>query len=161
YIRCRRKHAVRAATFAKGEKPRNLIADRACEAATAHMERKMSRLCGAAIAAAIVLLAEMPVAQAQPRIQAGALTCRFGPRIGALLASCRQGTCRLFGSRRYVENYSGAIPRFGFDVGVTAGGVMRWRVVTRTRALGRGALAGNYVGASADASLGFGVGANV
>jgi len=116
--------------------------------------------CWAALAAAIVLVAEMPVAQAQPRILAGTLTCRMGPSIGALIASRRQVTCRFFKRRHHVERYSGAITRFGLDVGVTAGGVMRWRVVTRTTSLGRGALAGNYVGASADASFGLGVGAN-
>ena len=115
---------------------------------------------GAMVAAAIVLLAEGPVAQAQPRLQVGTLRCTIGPSVGALIASRRQLTCRFFKNRRHVENYSGAMTRFGFDVGVTAGGVMRWRVVTRTRALGRGALAGTYVGASADASLGLGVGAN-
>jgi len=115
---------------------------------------------GAAIAVAVVLLAEMPVAQAQPRIKAGTLTCRMGPSIGALIASRRRIQCRFVKIGRQVENYSGAITRFGFDVGVTAGGVMRWRVVARTRALGRGALAGTYVGASGDVSLGLGIGAN-
>ena len=45
--------------------------------------------------------------------------------------------------------------------GVYRRGVMRWRVVSRTRSLGRGALAGNYVGASGDVSLGLGAGGNV
>jgi hypothetical protein len=37
---------------------------------------------------------------------------------------------------------------------------MTWSVLARTRTIGRGVLAGNYVGASGDISLGFGLGAN-
>jgi hypothetical protein len=36
---------------------------------------------------------------------------------------------------------------------------MTWSVLARTRRIGRGVLAGHYVGASADASVGLGVGA--
>src|SRR5262245_19772409 len=87
---------------------------------------------GATIVAAIVLLAEIPAAQAQqPRIQVGTLLCRMGPSIGAVIASRRRIQCRFTKSGGRVENYAGAITRFGFDVGVTAGGVMRWRVVAR------------------------------
>ena len=103
---------------------------------------------------------DVSAAQAQARTQVGTLTCRMGPSVGALIASRRRLTCRFTKAGGRVENYSGAITRFGFDLGVTAGGVMRWRVVARTRSLGRGALAGTYVGASGDVSLGLGVGAN-
>jgi hypothetical protein len=62
------------------------------------------------------------------------------------------------GGRR--ENYSGSVTRFGLDLGFTVGGVMRWTVLARTRVTGRGILAGHYVGASGDISLGVGIGAN-
>src|SRR5262249_41515472 len=52
-----------------------------------------------------------------------------------------------------------SVTRFGLDVGATAGGVMSWAVLIRTRGLRRGALAGHYVGLSGDASLGIGGGA--
>ena len=42
---------------------------------------------------------------------------------------------------------------------ITVGGVMTWSVLARTRRIGRGVLAGHYVGASADASVGVGIGA--
>jgi len=48
----------------------------------------------------------------------------------------------------------------GLDLGVFGGGVMVWGVFTGTVA-GPGFLAGDYVGASGEASLGVGVGANV
>jgi uncharacterized protein DUF992 len=120
------------------------------------------RLAGSAtIAAATVLLLEVHSARAQPRIQVGTLACSVGPSVGALIASRRRINCRFIRTNGPPETYSGAITRFGLDVGITTGGVMRWRVVARTRALGRGAIAGTYVGASGDVSLGVGVGANV
>lgn len=115
---------------------------------------------GAMLVGAVALLADPSTAQAQRRTEAGTLRCTMGPSIGALVASRQRLRCR-FTSGGRVENYSGTITRFGLDVGITAGGVMRWVVLARTRSLGRGALAGNYVGASGDISLGIGAGANV
>jgi hypothetical protein len=114
----------------------------------------------AVLLATIALLADQSAAQAQSRTQAGTLRCTMGPSIGAVIASRQRLRCS-FTSGGKVENYSGTITRFGIDVGFTAGGVMSWIVLARTRSLGRGALAGNYVGASGDVSLGLGGGANV
>ena len=106
------------------------------------------------------LLFEIPIAAAQPRIEAGTLTCRIGPGVGALIASRRQMTC-FYRPRegRRVEQYSGTITRFGFDVGITAGGIMSWVVLVRTTVSRSGALAGHYIGASGEASFGLGPGA--
>jgi hypothetical protein len=97
---------------------------------------------------------------ARDRTEAGTLTCRIGPGIGAVIASHRQMRCRFDprGGGR-VEEYSGTITRFGLDIGVTAASVMRWVVFVRTRVFRSGALAGHYVGASGEASLGVGGGA--
>jgi len=96
---------------------------------------------------------------AQRALQLGTLVCRMGPRVGVVVGSRQRLRCRYtqIGSGR-VENYAGRITRFGLDVGVTLGGVMRWRVLANTRGQQNGALSGQYVGASADASLGFGIG---
>ena len=48
----------------------------------------------------------------------------------------------------------------GLDIGVKGGGRMIWAVFAPTSGYVRGALAGNYVGASADVTLGVGLGAN-
>jgi hypothetical protein len=48
----------------------------------------------------------------------------------------------------------------GLDLGVTAGGVMAWAVFAPSTSVPHNALAGKYVGASGDLSLGVGVGAN-
>jgi hypothetical protein len=108
------------------------------------------------------LFADQAAAQAESRLEVGTLRCSMGPSIGALVASRQRLRCTFSPVRGgKVERYTGTITRVGFDVGVTVGGVMRWRVVARTRSLGRGALAGNYVGASGDVSLGIGGGGNV
>jgi hypothetical protein len=58
-------------------------------------------------------------------------------------------------------HYTGTITRLGLDVGVTGGGRLFWGVFAPTSHIGPGALRGNFVGASGNASLGVGLGANV
>jgi hypothetical protein len=99
-------------------------------------------------------------AQAQTRVEIGTLICTAGT--GALLGSRRQLTCHFNRvSGQPTEHYAGSVTRLGVDVGATAGGILSWRVLARTRDVGRGAIAGRYVGVSADASLGLGVGAKI
>lgn len=127
------------------------------------MTLQVMRRAAAAVAAITVVLlaAETPAGAEQARVKLGTLNCRVGPSIGALIASRRRMACRFEASDGRVERYSGTITRFGLDVGVTAGGVMTWSVVARTRRRNAGALAGHYVGVSAEASLGLGAGAKV
>jgi hypothetical protein len=115
-----------------------------------------------ATTAAILFTLVPEPAQAQSRFTVGRLICRLGPSVGLILGSRQRLQCRFIraaGGR--VERYLGTVTRFGLDLGVTVGGVMNWTVLARTRSLGRGMLAGHYVGASGDASLGVGVGAKV
>jgi hypothetical protein len=58
------------------------------------------------------------------------------------------------------EVYTGSISKFGLDIGATAGGEMVWSVFAPSNKT-FGALAGNYGGASAEATVGAGLGANV
>ena len=58
------------------------------------------------------------------------------------------------------EVYTGSITKFGLDLGATAGGEMVWAVYAPTNRR-FGALAGHYGGATAEATVGAGVGANV
>jgi Protein of unknown function (DUF992) len=58
------------------------------------------------------------------------------------------------------EFYSGVINKLGVDLGGTRGGVMVWAVYApTTRAAGF--LAGTYAGASAEVTVGGGIGANI
>jgi uncharacterized protein DUF992 len=116
-------------------------------------------LAAALVIAAMVLPFEAVAEPAQRATQLGTLVCRLGPRVGLVIGSRQRLKCRYtqIGSGR-VENYVGRVTRFGLDLGITTGGIMRWRVLARTRGQQNGALSGQYVGASADASLGVGIG---
>ncbi len=97
------------------------------------------------------------------RVRAGELVCRGGPSVGLIVGSSQRLSCtfRSFQSgRRYT--YSGTMRRVGFDIGITSASRLLWVVFSaRSARLKRSTLAGNYVGASGDASFGFGAGANV
>ena len=115
------------------------------------------------IAAATLLLA---IAAAEPaaaqQVRAGLLTCDVSAGIGLIITSQKQLTCTFAPDRSGImrEDYDGTITKYGLDLGVIGGGIMVWVVFTETVA-GPGFLAGEYVGASGEASLGAGVGANV
>lgn len=118
-------------------------------------------LTGIAAAAVAIALAGPAPAQAPQRAKVGTLTCDISGGIGMIIASQKEVQC-LFtpaepGPR---EVYVGAIRKFGLDIGATGGGQMVWSVYAPTTAR-RAALAGNYVGASAQATVGAGLGANV
>jgi hypothetical protein len=94
-------------------------------------------------------------------IRQGVLTCRTSASIGLIVGSRQRLACQFKADRGWTQNYAGTIGRLGLDVGVTAGGVMVWAVLASTANVPRGALAGTFVGASGDASLGVGAGANL
>ena len=101
-------------------------------------------------------------AQAQGPFRVGGLTCSTGPRVGLVLGSRQDMRCvfRASGTgNQYI--YAGTIRRLGLDVGITRGGTLFWAVFARNSPIGRGTVRGNYVGASANAALGMGLGANV
>jgi|SRR5687768_6514729 hypothetical protein len=99
-------------------------------------------------------------AQAQ-NVQAGTLVCDVSGGIGMIIASQRDMACTFTNSRGEPEVYVGRIRRFGLDVGATTGGQMVWTVLAPSGRYSRGALAGSYSGASAEATVGAGLGANV
>jgi Protein of unknown function (DUF992) len=117
------------------------------------------RLVGAA-ALGLALASAAPAAAQQ--VRAGLLTCDVSAGIGLIITSQKQLTCTFAPDRAGLmrEDYDGTITKYGLDVGLFGGGVMMWAVFTGTVA-GPGFLAGDYVGASGEASVGAGVGANV
>jgi hypothetical protein len=115
---------------------------------------------GAMIVALAAVTSGGESAQAQ-RIRAGVLNCDVSAGIGLIIGSQRQVNC-LFtpdvpGPQ---EGYYGTITKFGLDVGATAGGSMLWAVYADT-SRGYGFLAGDYAGASGEATVAVGLGANV
>jgi hypothetical protein len=120
----------------------------------------MSRGSMGLIAAAVVLMLARSAA-AQDRVQAGTLGCDISAGIGLILGSQRTLNCTFTpATPGPVEYYTGTISKFGIDVGTTTGGTMTWLVYAPTsRPLG--GLAGDYGGATAEATVGAGLGANV
>jgi Protein of unknown function (DUF992) len=116
--------------------------------------------------AALTLVAAIPAmvaasAAAQERVQVGELTCDISGGVGLILGSQRTLNCTFMPSTPGpVEHYTGTLTKLGVDIGVTSGGAMIWLVYAPTSRPG-GALAGSYGGATAEASVGAGVGANV
>ena len=111
---------------------------------------------------AIVLAAASAGPAAAQQARAGLLTCDLSAGIGLIVTSQKQVSCSFAPDRPGVvrEDYDCTITKFGLDLGVVGGGVLVWAVFTETVA-GPGFLAGDYVGASGEASLGVGLGANV
>jgi hypothetical protein len=115
-----------------------------------------------AAVAALSLSIAATSAQAQGRIRAGGLACNLAPTVGLIIGSRQRIDCTFTPSAGGpVERYSGHVNRLGIDLGVTAGGRMIWGVFARTSKLPPRTIAGTYVGASGDISLGLGGGANV
>ena len=100
-------------------------------------------------------------ATAQERVQADQLTCDISGGIGLIFGSQRALNCTFAPSAPGpVEFYAGTLTKLGVDIGVTAGGVLVWVVYAPTSRLA-GALSGSYGGATAEATVVGGVGANV
>lgn len=110
-------------------------------------------------ALAVAFLATTSVAQAA--VQTGMLECRTGPRIGLIIGSRVKMECIFRPNAGPVQRYSATEGRIGVDLGITAGGVLAWAVFAPSSSVAAGALAGKYGGASGDAAVGVGVGANV
>jgi Protein of unknown function (DUF992) len=118
----------------------------------------MPKLRSTALLLALCTVAAPAFAQ---EAKVGLLTCNASDRIGLIVGSSQKLSCIFTPERRVPERYFGAINRIGPDIGASTGGVMSWAVFAPTEGLLRGALAGEYVGATASASLGLGVGAQV
>jgi hypothetical protein len=111
------------------------------------------------LAAAGLFIGSTPLAAANV-VHVGALTCNTGPSVGLLIGSQQQMNCLFISRAGWRENYTGMINRLGLDIGLTAGGRLAWRVYAPSSGVKPHALAGNYVGGSANASLVVGAGAN-
>ena len=99
-------------------------------------------------------------ASARSGIRVGTLTCNVEGGVGLVLGSRRNMACTFRPTSGRREAYSGRITRIGIDIGVTRRAKMTWLVFAPGK-LKAGSLAGNYGGASAQATIGVGLGANV
>lgn len=116
-----------------------------------------------ACAGAIVLTAAEASAQAraQGQVEAGVLNCDVEGGIGLIVTSQKEIACTFRNSRGQTDVYTGVIRKFGLDIGATTQGKIVWSVFAPSGGVPRGALAGSYVGATGEATVGAGLGANV
>jgi hypothetical protein len=112
------------------------------------------------VAVAVAGLAAASAADAAPHgVRVGDLTCNVASGWGFVFGSSKDLHCTFRGNG-HIEHYTGSISKFGVDIGYTEGGVLVWGVFAPTSDMRQGALAGDYVGGSAQVTAVLGVGAN-
>ena len=100
-------------------------------------------------------------AQADSGVKLGVLTCGIDGGVGYIIGSSKGVSCVFKpGNGHKSEHYHGTIGKLGVDIGVTEQTVLAWAVFAPGKAV-PGGLAGTYLGATAEATVVAGLGANV
>lgn len=122
------------------------------------------KLLSAVAAAALVvgpLALTAPARAEEAGVKAGVLTCNVSSGWGFIFGSTRELKCTYSHDHGSLEHYVGHINKFGVDIGYQSGGVIVWAVFAPSADVGKGALAGEYGGATGGAAVGVGATANV
>ncbi|MBZ9795058.1 DUF992 domain-containing protein [Mesorhizobium sp. ES1-4] len=118
-----------------------------------------------AIAAAMIATTLAGTAEAQDQgIELGTLECAISGGTGFIFGSSKDLSCTFTSADKTFapEAYFGAVNKYGLDIGTTKQAVMRWLVLTPLKNIyAPGALAGDYIGASAEVTAAVGAGANL
>jgi hypothetical protein len=93
-------------------------------------------------------------------VRTGVLECEIAPGIGLIVTSSKALSCVYRSGDRRPVFYTGTVSRYGLDVGMTGKGRFIWGVFAAGRVQRHYALAGDYLGAGAGATLGGGLNAN-
>lgn len=96
-------------------------------------------------------------------VKIGYLECDIGGGAGYVLGSAKEVDCTFHSSvgRERTDHYTGTVRKLGVDLGFTTRSRLVWAVLAPTAGYHQGSLSGIYQGASAEATIGAGVGANV
>jgi prepilin-type processing-associated H-X9-DG protein len=135
------------------------------------MRRSMIALLGATALTAGALLGQAALAQtpATPGapdarhadgVNVGQLDCHVAGGIGFIFGSSKDLECLLVRTDGLAEPYHGDVKKLGVDIGFTKEAHIIW-LVFAPGAISKGALAGEYAGVTASATVGVGAGANV
>ena len=100
------------------------------------------------------------MAQSKPGVNIGSLTCNVAGGVGFIFGSSKEMSCLFTKANGRTERYLGTVNKYGVDIGFTKEAHMVWLVFAPGQ-INKGAIAGQYVGATASATAGVGVGANV
>jgi hypothetical protein len=124
------------------------------------MKQRIRTIIAALVGGLLMAGAVAPQASAQG-VKTGVLTCRVASGFGWILGSTRTMNCQFEPSNGHTEDYDGTLSRIGVDVGYLSSFVLVWAVFAPNYSSGPGALAGTYVGATAQAAALVGGGLNV
>jgi hypothetical protein len=126
------------------------------------MQRKLAHIVGLAVMLAAAAGLGLPSdAAAAERVKVGTLRCNLAPTVGLIVVSRQRLSCTYTPDGPWPpETYYGHFTTVGAAIGFNRGGRMFWAVFAPAAGHLRGALAGTYVGASADVAVGAGLGAN-
>ena len=94
-------------------------------------------------------------------VKIGMLECDVGGGLGYVIGSAKEVACTFRSTKGRVETYTGNIKKLGVDIGWTRQGKIVWAVFAPVAGYHHGALSGLYLGATAEASVVAGLGANV
>lgn len=115
-----------------------------------------------------VVVQEPPVAYVQPTgprdgVRIGYLDCGIGGGLGYVFGSAKSVDCAFVSAlgEEPLDHYSGTIRKLGVDLGFTTQQRLIWAVFAPTAGYHPGSLGGLYKGATAEATAGVGVGANI
>jgi subtilisin family serine protease len=125
------------------------------------MTKTFRLMMGAAVIAAGALAFGGAATAAPHGVKVGTLTCNVSSGWGFVFGSSKDLHCTFRGNHSHGEHYTGVIQKFGVDIGYTEGGVLVWGVFAPASDIRQGALEGEYAGATASATVGVGLGANV
>ncbi len=94
-------------------------------------------------------------------VEVGTLSCKVAGGVGLIIGSSKGLSCvfRPAGGGN-AQRYTGSVDKLGVDIGFTNESRIIWTVFAASNSIPYGALAGTYGGASAEATVGVGVGAN-
>ncbi|MGK6314643.1 DUF992 domain-containing protein [Neorhizobium sp. DT-125] len=96
-------------------------------------------------------------------VRIGYLDCTIGGGVGYVLGSAKEADCvftSAIGSEP-LDHYTGVVRKMGVDLGFTTRSRLIWAVFAPTAGYHHGSLGGLYQGATAEATVGAGIGANI
>ena len=121
----------------------------------------MSKSFALKLAAGLLAGAALLASPAQAAgVKVGTLTCHVASGWGFIFGSSKDLRCVFAPSGGMGEHYIGTISKFGVDIGYTSSATIIWEVFAPSSGPKRGALQGDYAGATASATVGVGVGAH-
>ena len=121
----------------------------------------LKSLTGMVVASGLGLLAIAPAIAAENKVNVGVLKCDVAGGKGFIFGSTRHIDCHFSpAGKAPVDSYKGEIHTYGMDIGYIKSGVIIWTVLAPSTNVKSGELAGTYVGVTASAAAGAGMGAN-